>query len=458
MRDRLVDALHAGKTKAEYIDIRVEDVSTTHIWFRGPELDNIGSSRTLGGIVRALHHGGWGYSTFNDLDNLLARVEEACEAARMIGHGETRFAPVEPLVCINPAPLEKDFREVPLAQKKALVESYNKIILGHHPKIVTSTMGYGDSFKKIWFATSEGTYIEDEQPNIFIYGVAVAREEDLVQSVSEMDGGFSSYAEVEGFEDKARKVATRAVELLSAPAVSGGVYPVVTNPGLAGVFAHEAFGHLSEADFIFENKRMQDIMQLGKRFGAPILNIVDDGTIPGGLGTHLYDFEGVPTQKTYLIKDGILVGRLHSRETAGKMNEKPTGNARSIGYQFQPIVRMTNTYIEPGSSTFEEMIRDIPLGVYAVDMIGGQTAMEMFTFSAAYGYMIRNGQVAELVRDVTLTGNVFDTLNNIDMLSSKIDWAPNGPGGCGKGAQNPLRVGLGGPYTRIQNLIVGGKQ
>ncbi|MGE5223782.1 MAG: TldD/PmbA family protein, partial [Omnitrophica WOR_2 bacterium] len=249
-----------------------------------------------------------------------------------------------------------------------------------------------------------------------------------------------------------------AVELLSAPVVKGGVYPVVVNPGLAGVFAHEAFGHLSEADFIYENQRMQELMQLGSKYGEPILNIVDDGSLPGGLGTHPYDFEGVPAQKTHLIKDGILVGRLHSRETAGKMDERPTGNARSINYKFQPIVRMTNTYIEPGSSTFEEMIRDIPLGVYAIDMIGGQTAMEMFTFSAAYGYMIRNGQVAELVRDVTLTGNVFDTLHHIDMLSDKVEWAPNGPGGCGKGGQNPLRVGLGGPYARIQNLMVGGKQ
>ncbi|MGE5224436.1 MAG: TldD/PmbA family protein, partial [Omnitrophica WOR_2 bacterium] len=248
MRERLVDALHAGKTKAEYIDIRIEDESSTAIWFHGPELDEIGSSRTLGGIVRALHKGGWGYSTFNDLNNLPARVNEACEAARMVGQGETRFAPVEPVVYANTAHLEKDFREVPLPDKKALAEGYNRLILGYHPKIVTSTMGYGDSFKKIWFATSEGTYIEDEQPNLYIFGAAVAREEDLVQSVFEMDGGFTSYTEVEGFEEKARNAAKRAVELLSAPVVKGGVYPVVVNPGLAGVFAHEAFGHLSEAD------------------------------------------------------------------------------------------------------------------------------------------------------------------------------------------------------------------
>ena len=103
------------------------------------------------------------------------------------------------------------------------------------------------------------------------------------------------------------------------------------------------------------------------------------------------------------------------------------------------------------------MIKDVELGVYALDMIGGQTAMEMFTFSAAYGYMIRNGQVAELVRDVTLTGNVFETLNNIDMIGNDLEWIGNGRGGCGKGGQYPLRVGIGGPHIRIQNCVVGGE-
>jgi TldD protein len=118
---------------------------------------------------------------------------------------------------------------------------------------------------------------------------------------------------------------------------------------------------------------------------------------------------------------------------------------------------MTNTYLDVGDAKFEDMIKDVDLGVYAIDMIGGQTAMEMFTFSAAYGYMIRNGQVAELVRDVTLTGNVFDTLNNIDMIGDDLEWISNGPGGCGKGGQHPLRVGIGGPHIRIQNCVVGGE-
>jgi TldD protein len=188
------------------------------------------------------------------------------------------------------------------------------------------------------------------------------------------------------------------------------------------------------------------------------LNILDDGSLPGGLGTHRYDYEGVPTRKNYLIKNGILVGRLHSRETAAKMDEQPTGNARAVNFHHPPIVRMTKTYIDPGNDHYDEMIKDIKLGVLAVDAIGGETVMEMFTFSAAHGYMIRDGAIAELVRDVVLTGNVFETLLNIDRIGNQVVWYPAGPGGCGKSDQNPLRVGIGGPYVRIQNCMVGGQQ
>ena len=121
--------------------------------------------------------------------------------------------------------------------------------------------------------------------------------------------------------ERALEAARRSVDLLSAPPVKGGIYTVVLNPTMTGVFAHEAFGHLSESDFVYENDRMKELMVLGNRFGPEGLNIVDDGTFPGQLGTIRYDDEGVPASKTYLIREGVLVGRLHSRETAARMNE-----------------------------------------------------------------------------------------------------------------------------------------
>jgi len=230
---------------------------------------------------------------------------------------------------------------------------------------------------------------------------------------------------------------------------------VVLDPILAGVFVHEAFGHLSEADFVYENERMRELMVLGKKFGRPELNIIDGAAVPDLRGSFKYDDEGTPATKTYLIKEGVLVGRLHSRETAAKMGEKPTGNARAVSYRFPPIVRMTNTYIEPGNTSFEEMIADIKEGVYARNWYGGTTSMEMFTFSAGEAFMIRNGKLAELVRPVVLTGNVFETLQNIDAIGNDLDM--NQGGGCGKGGQSPLPVSNGSPHIRIQKCLVGGK-
>ena len=454
MREMMENALR--KSDADYAEIRLEDVTASGASFRGEELDYIASARTTGGIARALYKGGWGYATFNDLNDLETRVKEACESARLIGKGESQLAEVEPVVDKVTATLERDFREVPLAEKKSVIEEYNKIVLGHDDKIETSNVSYQDSFRKIWYANSAGTYIEDERPNVVGYMIATARDGNNIQLGREVATGSSGFQLVEGLQERAESAARRAVDLLSAPPVTGGEYTVVLNPVLTGVFTHEAFGHLSEADFVYEDDRMKELMVLGKRFGPDILNIIDDGSLPGHLGTHKYDDEGVKTRKNYLIRDGVLVGRLHSRETAAKMGEQLTGNARAMSYQYEPIVRMTNTYIDKGDASFEDMIKDIKLGLYALDFIGGQTAMEMFTFSAAYGYMIRDGKIAELVRDVVLTGNVFETMMNIDSIGEEIGWARSG--NCGKGEQRSLRTGSGGPHIRIQNVVVGGRQ
>jgi TldD protein len=250
-------------------------------------------------------------------------------------------------------------------------------------------------------------------------------------------------------------MAQRSVELLSAPQVRGGEYTVVLDPVLAGVFVHEAFGHLSESDFVYENEKLRQIMTLGREFGTAGLNIVDSATMPGLRGSYSYDDEGVPAQKTYLIREGKLVGRLHSRETAARMGEKATGNARSVSYRYPPIVRMTNTYIEPGSVSFDDMLADIKEGVYAKNWYGGMTSMEMFTFSAGEAYMIRNGKIAELLKPVVLSGNVFTTLKNIDAIGD--DLGMNQGGGCGKGEQAPLPVSNGSPHIRISSCLVGGR-
>jgi len=438
---------------ADYIEARLEESQRSHLTYRGRELESVGQATAIGGNVRALVRGGWGFASFNNLSDLPGRIELAVKQARLVGKKESKLAPLEPIVDIV-SPEENNPLTIPLAEKKQLLDEYNALIW-RTPKLQTSIIAYGDSHKKVIFLSSSGSYIEQERSDITLRLTAVAAADGEVQQVGLSLGSRGDFSLIQGLHQQVEEMARHAVELLSDPQVKGGEYSVVLDPVLAGVFAHEAFGHLSESDFIYENDRLRQIMVLGKKFGSPELNIVDSAAIPGLRGSYKYDDEGVPATKTYLIREGKLVGRLHSRETAAKMGEKPTSNARAINYRYPPIVRMTNTYIEPGSASFDEIIGDIKEGVYVKNWFGGTTSMEMFTFSAGEAYMIRHGKLAEALRPVVLTGNVFITLNNIDAIGNDLEM--NQGGGCGKGMQAPLPVSNGSPHIRISKCLVGGR-
>jgi len=451
-RDQIAEALKGHD--AEYIEVRLEESEASSIQYRGRELEDFNQSTSLGGNARALVKGGWGFISFNDLSNLRDKVKLAVKQAELVGRDVTKFAPAAPVVDSMEAVVGKDLASFPSAEKKRLLDEYNEVIWST-PKVETSIIGYRDRLRRVIFANSGGSYIEQKNGDLSLRIVAVAREGDDVQQVGLSLGSGGDFAQVEGLHEQVKEAALRAVELLSAPQVKGGEYWVVLDPVLAGVFTHEAFGHLSEADFIYENERLREIMVLGRRFGGEHLNIVDDATIPGLRGSYKYDDEGVPSTKTYLIKEGMLVGRLHSRETAAKMGEPTTGNARALDYRYPPIVRMTNTFIEPQRVSFEEMIGEIKEGIYAKNWYGGMTSIEMFTFSAGEAYMIRHGKLAELLRPVVLTGNIFTTLKNIDATGNDLEM--NQGGGCGKGMQYPLPVSNGSPHIRIQRCLVGGR-
>jgi TldD protein len=443
------------KRKADYLEARFEENQTSHITYRGKSMESIGRSTASGGNVRALVKGGWGFTSFNELDRLPDRVSLAIEQAQSAGSGKSQLARVEPAVDNVPSNIAKNPVYIPLAEKKQLLDEYNEIIWSI-PQIKTSTIGYADSRKKVIFLNSEGSFITQERVDVTLHLTAIAAKDSEVQQVSISVGSLGDFKAIQGLHEQVKEISQNAVALLSAPQAKGGEYTVVLDPVLAGVFAHEAFGHLSESDFVYENDKLREIMTLGKQFGSAQLNIIDSAAEPAGMrGSFKYDDEGVRSVKTYLIREGKLVGRLHSRETAAKMNEKPTGNARAVNYRYPPIVRMTNTYIEPGTVSFNDMISDIKEGIYAKKWYGGMTSMEMFTFSAGEAYMIRNGKIAEALRPIMLTGNVFSTLKNIDAIGNDLDM--NQGGGCGKGGQSPLPVSLGSPHIRIRHCLVGGK-
>ena len=451
-----ISNIMAGELKgqpADYLEGRLEESQTSQIIYRGQTLESIGRTTSTGGNVRALIKGGWGFTCFNRLEEIPGRVKLAVEQAKLTGSSKSQLAPLDTIVDNVPSGVDIDPVVIPLAEKKKLIDEYNEIIWST-PQIQTSTIGYGDSRKKVIFLNSSGSVIEQERADVTLRLNAIAAKNGEVQQVGLSLGSRGEFEAIKGLHDKVAEMAQHAVDLLSARRVKGGEYTVVLDPVLAGVFVHEAFGHLSESDFVYENESLREIMTLGKQFGGKHLNIVDSAAEPGLRGSYKYDDEGVPAVKNYLIREGKLVGRLHSRETAAKMNEKPTGNARAINYRYPPIVRMTNTYIEPQDISFDDMIADIKEGIYVKNWYGGTTSMEMFTFSAGEAYMIRKGKIAEALRPVVLTGNVFSTLKNIDAIGNDLDM--NQGGGCGKGGQSPLPVSNGSPHIRIRHCLVGG--
>ena len=456
MRNRIEDAIK--QSKADYTEIRIEEKETTQISYQGKDLEKLSALNDKGGMVRVLiKNKGWGVATFNNLDDLDTKVDQAYQCAQVASNPEKiELADIEPVDEVVKVQMKYDFRDISLAAKKATVERYNNILRGTSNKIVDTDCTYSDNYSRIYFGNSQGTFIEDERPSVSVRIAAIGREGDNVQVAHEGHAGPFGFEFVMDQDELARKVANRAVELLGAHPVKGGRYPVVIDQNLAGVFIHEAFGHLSESDFVYENPKAQEMMVLGRRFGKDILNVYDDGSIRELRGTTLFDDEGTPGRHNELIREGILVGRLHSRETAAKMAEKATGNARAINYRFAPIVRMTNTAIQNGTTTFADMIKDIKLGIYACDAYGGQTELENFSFSSGYAYMIRDGKIAEMVKDVILAGNLFTTLANIDAIGNDFKWMFSS-GGCGKGNQYPLPVGMGAPHIRIQNVVIGGE-
>ncbi len=455
IQEQLQAAIAVHRDKADYLEIRLAQGESTSISFRGHHLDAVDCNYSLAGGIRACHRGGWSFVTFNGLSELKDRIEVAIAQAKLVGKDTTLLAEVDPVQDYVPVTLGRDPRTVSLAEKRQRIESYNQLLLNLDPRIQTTSVGYSDRFGIHYFANSTGSMIVQERLDISgRFGVIARGKNGLVRQGFESIHSRSDYDVLVGVEERVQEAGKRALRQLEAQSVKGGQYTVILDPYLAGVFIHEAFGHLSEADFVYENPRMQELLTLGKPVAIKQLNVVDDATLPGLPGSLNYDDEGVPAQRKSLIKNGILNQRLHSRETAGKMQETPTGNARALSATYPPIVRMTNTAIEAGDHTFEQMIADIQEGVYAVRMLGGQTNGEMFTFAAAEGYMIRNGQLAEPVSDVTLSGNVFQTLKDIEAIGNDSVYLN---GGCGKGGQAPLPVSVGGPHLRIKNVVVGGR-
>jgi len=268
---------------------------------------------------------------------------------------------------------------------------------------------------------------------------------------------FASLLEGKRYEHFAQEAARQAIVNLDAVNAPAGYLDVVLGPGWPGILLHEAIGHGLEGDF--NRKKVSAFSgRIGEQVAAPSVPVIDDGTMPGRRGSLNVDDEGTPTGRTVLIENGILRGYLQDRLNARLMGMPLTGNGRRESYAHIPMPRMTNTFMLPGDSDPEEIIRSVKHGLYAVNFGGGQVDITngKFVFSASEAYMIEDGKVARPVKGATLIGNGPDVLTRVSMVGNDLQ-LDEGVGTCGKDGQS-VPVGVGLPTIRVDGMTVGGTQ
>ena len=342
-------------------------------------------------------------------------------------------------------------RDIPASEKQALLLSYLPLLT--EDSCVTMPQGlYLDRNSVYHFVSSLGADITYDYQTCGVSFSCSMAGGDKKFSGHWQKGG-TRFDELKNLEPTIRAaIAEQTSFMRNSVPVTPGKYPVVLSPEAAGVFAHESFGHKSESDFMLSDESMRDEWQLGKTVGSPILSIAECGSVPG-CGFVPYDDEGTKARKNYLIKNGVLAGRLHNAVTATALDEGLTGNARAIDCTFEPIVRMTTTYIEGGDKSFDELIAPIKHG-YFIKTIRHGSGMSTFTIAPSLAYEIVDGKLGRPVQISVLTGSVFETLGLIDGLTKDVELLSFVTGGCGKMEQMGLPVGFGGPYVRVSSINV----
>lgn len=437
----------------KFYDCRVIEGSSTSIVLDNGKIEEISRNFTKGAGIRALCGGSWGYTAVEGDINLKRGVEAASKLAFSMNAStpkeDVELAAVDspevrdlPEVRINP-------RDIAIEEKVSLlksIEEHAQLEGVHSTKVM-----YLESEFKVDYRNSEGLECEYELLNVGFAVSAVASENGVYQAGRESRFGYGyELFENENVLELAGKAGKTALELLKAKTPKGGEMPVVLDQELAGVFAHEAVGHASEADLVLEGDSILE-NRIGEQIASPLITIIDDPTLHE-FGYYPFDAEGSESKRTEIIKDGIFNSYLHSRETAAKLGGTP-GNCRAQGYSM-PVVRMSNTFIDNGDSRFEEMLEEVKDGMYLIGSRGGQvnTGEGIFQFNAEKGYLIKNGELTGLLRDVSLSGKTLEILNHVTLVGNDLKMTA---GRCGKAGQL-VPVSDGSPHIAISKALVGG--
>jgi TldD protein len=451
---------NALERKADYADLYFEYRSAEGLSLEESMVNHTSKSVSHGVGVRVCAEDRTGYAYSDEVT--VDRMRLAAEAARAIadsrGDAPAAVQVGQPVRRHELYELESSPLEVPLEDRARLLRQIDETARAFDPRIRNVMASFAAERRIVMIVNSEGQIAADVQP-LCRLNVSVIAEDSKGRQIGAFGGGgrveWSYFFEHEKWRDFTLKAARQAVINLDAVDAPAGEMVVVLAPGWPGILLHEAIGHGLEGDFnrkgvsAFSNR-------IGELVASTLCTVVDDGTIPNRRGSLNVDDEGTPTSRTVLIEKGILRGYLQDRLNARLMKMAPTGNGRRESFAHAPMPRMTNTFMLPGDSTPEEIIKSVTQGLYAVSFGGGQVDITngKFVFSASEAYLIEDGQVTRPVKGATLIGNGPDVLTRVSMVGNDLA-LDSGIGTCGKDGQS-VPVGVGLPTIRIDGITVGG--
>ncbi len=453
---KVLDA--ALTTSADFSEVFIEEKLSTNVSLISRKVEKSSNSKTFGVGVRIAkgYRSVYGY-TNSALEGDLIKL--ATDLAQSFpGESQNIEFELEEMKVGNTHKIKILPSDVSIDEKVNLLKRADNAAREYDKEISQVSVTYLDYVQKVWIANSEGTYVNDIRVRPRLAIAAIAANDKIKQTGFNGPGGhigFEFFTEQINVEDEAREAARVAIAMLHADECPSGKMPVVIDNGFGGVIFHEAMGHSLEATLVAKGGSVFSGKK-GTVVASTLVTAIDDGTLANSWGSATYDDEGNLQKRRVLIKDGVLNSYMIDKLNAIRMNDECTNSGRRESYRYAPTSRMTNTYIDNGESTFEEIIADTKYGLYAKKMGGGSVnpASGDFNFSVSEGYMIRDGKIAEAVRGATLVGTGSEALLKVDMVGNNLLSAQ---GMCGS-ASGSIPTDVGQPTIRVSEITVGGRK
>ena len=455
LRKVIAVALEKG---GDYADLFFEHTLSNNLGLQDGEVNRAGSDIRYGVGIRVVSGDQTGYAYVENVN--MSEMLNAARTASRIASGSAKTPPVQvdEQTFKNHYPIIQSWEDVSVQAKMPYLQKLNERMFALDPRVTKVNASINDSTSYILYYNSEGALCHDYRPMSVVSGSCVMQQGARIETNSSSRAGRRDFSFLTDalIEEIVQEVVNNTSKLFGAVQPKGGEMPVVMAAGGSGILLHEAIGHAFEADFNRKNISIFSDM-LNKKICDETISVVDDGTIAGDRGSINFDDEGVASQKTYIVKDGVLTSYLHDRISARHYGIPPTGNGRRETFKNMPIPRMRVTYMENGNCTEDDIIASVKKGVYLDKFTNGQVQIGAgdFTFFVKNGYLIENGKLTQPIKDINIIGNGPKALADVTMVANnlKIDqsaWT------CGKGGQGaPVSQGL--PSVLVKQLTVGGE-